>query len=68
VKVLISGSGGFIGSALAERLTSSGHRVIRLVRHEVSPGQDAVSWSPDGGEIDARGLKGIDAVVHLAVE
>lgn len=68
MKVLISGSGGFIGSALAERLTSSGHRVIRLVRREVSPGQDAVSWNPDGGEIDARGLEGIDAVVHLAGE
>jgi uncharacterized protein (TIGR01777 family) len=68
VKVLISGSGGFIGSALAERLTSSGHRVIRLVRREVSPGQDAVSWSPDDGEIDARGLEDVDAVVHLAGE
>lgn len=68
MKVLISGSGGFIGSALAERLTSSGHRVIRLVRREVSPGQDAVSWSPDDGEIDARGLEDVDAVVHLAGE
>ncbi len=68
MKVLISGSGGFIGSALAERLTSSGHRVIRLVRREVSPGRDAVSWSPDNGEIDAAQLEDVDAVVHLAGE
>lgn len=68
MKVLISGSSGFIGSALSHRLSSSGHRVIRLVRHSVGPGQDAVGWDPERGEVDAAGLEGIDGVVHLAAE
>lgn len=68
MKVLISGSSGFIGSALADCLTSSGHRVIRLVRHEVSPGQDAVAWEPKGGRIDGTALEGIEGVIHLAGE
>lgn len=68
MKVLISGSSGFIGTALADSLKSSGHRVIRLVRRPVLPGQDAVSWHPEKSKIDAWALEGIDAVVHLAGE
>jgi len=68
VKVLISGSSGFIGSALTGRLNSAGHRVIRLVRHEVSPGQDAVTWEPNRGRIDSAGLEGVESVIHLAGE
>lgn len=39
-----------------------------MVRHEVSPGQDAVSWEPNGGRIDAAALEGVEGVVHLAGE
>jgi uncharacterized protein len=68
VKVLISGSSGFIGSALVDRLTASGHQVIRLVRREVPPGQEAVRWEPSRGRIDGAALEGVEVVVHLAGE
>jgi uncharacterized protein (TIGR01777 family) len=68
VKILISGASGFIGSALAEKLISSGHRVISLTRRPVTPEQDAVSWDPREGRLDAGDLEGIEAVVHLAGE
>jgi uncharacterized protein (TIGR01777 family) len=64
--VVVSGSSGLIGSALVESLADAGHRVIRLVRRE-TPG-DTVRWDPDAGTIDAAGLEGADAVVHLAGE
>lgn len=68
MRILISGATGFIGSALAGKLTSSGHRVISLTRQPVSAGQDAVHWDPAGGRLEGRRLEGIDAVVHLAGE
>jgi uncharacterized protein len=66
VRILISGASGFIGSALADKLISSGHRVIRLTRRPVTRGQDAVSWNPQTGLLDAADLEGMEAVVHLA--
>ncbi len=64
--VLISGSTGLIGSALARSLSSSGHRVIRLTRgHQ---GHGAIAWDPVSGEIDSERLERLDAVVHLAGE
>jgi uncharacterized protein len=60
--VAVSGSSGLIGSALTALLTTGGHRVIRLVRHEPS-GSDRL-WRPDNPDSDL--LAGVDAVVHLA--
>ena len=54
-----------IGSALLPRLRADGHRVVRLVRGEPE-GSDDVRWDPEAGTIDAAGLEGVDAVVHLA--
>ena len=68
MKILVSGASGFIGSALTDKLVSSGHRVISLTRQPVSAGQDAVNWDPAGGRLEKRDLVGIDAVVHLAGE
>ena len=64
---LVSGSSGLIGSALVPFLTSGGHRVTRLVRAS-RPGNAAAHWDPATGTLDAAGLDGIDAVVHLAGE
>lgn len=64
--VVVTGSSGLIGSALVEALAGAGHRPIRLVRRSPRPGQDELQWDPDGGRIDAAGLEGVDAVVHLA--
>ena len=65
--VLVTGSSGFIGSALVGALASDGHRPIRAVRgRSVPKGVDAISWDPVAGTIDAGALEGIGGVVHLA--
>src|SRR5688572_10428537 len=66
--VAITGSSGLIGSALADRLGAGGHRVLRLVRGDGATGPDEVRWDPSAGQIDAAGLEGVGAVVHLAGE
>jgi uncharacterized protein len=65
VDVLVTGSHGLIGSALIPRLRADAQRVVRLVRGEPE-GSDDVRWDPAAGTIDAAGLDGVDAVVHLA--
>ena len=66
--ILISGSHGLIGSALTSWLTSRGHRIVRLVRPPRAPGPGEIVWDPAAGTIDAGGLEGMDAVIHLAAE
>ena len=66
--VLVTGSSGFIGSALVPFLTTAGHRVRRLVRRSPMPQRAEVRWDPAAGTIDAEGLNGLDAVVHLTGE
>jgi uncharacterized protein (TIGR01777 family) len=65
VRVAVSGSHGFIASALLPKLRAEGHDVLRLVRGEPE-GADDVQWDPMSRVIDAPRLDGIDAVVHLA--
>ena len=64
--IAITGSSGLIGTALADALRSDGHRVVPVVRGDRSG--DVVRWDPNAGTIDATGLEGLDAVVHLAGE
>ena len=66
MKIGVSGSTGLVGSALVPFLTTSGHQVVRLVRSKPNPGE--VYWSPGEGRLDASGLEGLEAVVHLAGE
>ena len=67
MNVLVSGSGGLIGSALAPALSGDGH-LVRPLRRAPQAGADATSWNPDDGSFAAGALDGIDAVVHLAGE
>src|ERR1700739_365684 len=70
MKILVTGSTGLVGSALASELKRAGHTVCRLVR----PGTSAdairgsegfdVRWDPATGELAAA--VGADAVVNLA--
>lgn len=66
MRVAITGATGFIGSQLAAFLSTGGHEVVRIGRGAVRPGVVDVSWDPHRGQLDARSLEGIDAVVHLA--
>jgi hypothetical protein len=68
MRVAVSGSAGLVGSEVAASLSAAGHEVIRLVRRTPAPGEMAVRWDPGQGEVDAAGLEGLDAVVHLAGE
>ena len=64
--VAITGSSGLVGTALHAALQERGDDVVRIVRS--NPGSGEVLWNIDAGEIDADGLDGVDAVVHLAGE
>jgi uncharacterized protein len=66
MRIAVTGSSGFIGTALCRRLEQAGHQVTRVVRGDPAPGQ--VAWDPAAGTIDASGLEGHDGVVHLAGE
>ena len=63
--VAVTGSHGLVGSALVPALVRAGHRAVRVVRGTPAEG-DELGWDPRAGVIDAAGLDGIDAVVHLA--
>jgi uncharacterized protein len=61
--IAVTGSGGLIGTALTALLTTSGHRVIRLVRR--LPGHAGERyWRPE--DPGPGLLDGVDAVIHLA--
>jgi hypothetical protein len=72
MRILVSGSTGFVGTALIEALEGQGHQIARLVRPEstqkgasVSRAQ-SVDWDPAAGLFDAESAEGADALVHLA--
>jgi len=71
MKILLTGSTGLVGTALAQELQRAGHTVCRLVR----PGTPAeavrtaqgfdVQWNPATGELGGAAV-GADAVVNLS--
>ena len=65
MQIAVTGSSGMIGSALCAALGDDGHDVVRVVRQSPAP-PGTVHWDPEGDAIDAAGLEGLDAVVHLA--
>jgi uncharacterized protein (TIGR01777 family) len=65
MRIAITGSSGMIGSALCDALRDEDHEVVPVVRTDPAP-EGTVRWDPKAGEIDAAGLEGVDAVVHLA--
>jgi len=72
MKIALTGSTGFIGSALVPLLTTQGHDVRRLVRPQsrdnaTTPGEKA-TWDPSSGMLETSALEGCDAVVHLAAD
>jgi len=68
MKILITGSTGLVGTALAQDLQRAGHTVCRLFRPDTSPGGSPgfdVNWNPATGELGGAAV-GADAVVNLA--
>ena len=68
MKILITGSTGLVGTALAQDLQRAGHTVCRLVRPGTSvvTSQDFdVNWNPVTGELGGAAV-GADAVLNLA--
>jgi len=71
MKILMTGSTGFVGTALCQDLQRSGHTVCRLVRPgtaaEKTRGADGfdVNWNPATGELGGAAV-GADAIVNLA--
>ncbi|MGH9185397.1 MAG: TIGR01777 family oxidoreductase [Acidimicrobiales bacterium] len=67
MRVAVTGSTGLIGTALVTALRGEAHDVVRVVRGEMGPTDEAtIRWDPAHGAIDEAGLEGVDAVVHLA--
>jgi uncharacterized protein len=72
MRILVSGSTGFLGTALVETLEGQNHSIARLVRpgtSEKSVGgvhAQAVAWDPVTGRFDAAGAEGADVLIHLA--
>ncbi|HEY5013534.1 MAG TPA: TIGR01777 family oxidoreductase [Acidimicrobiia bacterium] len=66
MRVLVTGSTGFIGSALVSALEQRGDKVVRLGRGGGAAG--GPTWDPKAGTISTVAFDGVDAVVHLAGE
>lgn len=64
MRVVLAGSSGLIGTALAARLRRDGDEVVRLVRRAPSAA-DERGWDPPAGRLDPGALDGADAVVNL---
>jgi uncharacterized protein (TIGR01777 family) len=66
-RVLVSGSSGFVGTALCKQLEHLGYSVLRLVR-KPSSAPDEVYWNIEQSQIQTEKINGISAVIHLAGE
>jgi len=71
-RVLVSGTSGLIGSALAPALKASGAQVVRLerstaTRTEHADEEERLTWDP-ASPLAAEVVSGFDGVIHLAGE
>jgi uncharacterized protein (TIGR01777 family) len=72
MRILVSGSTGFLGTSLVETLQGQGHAIARLVRpgsvrkEAAGANSQAIAWDPVAGQFDAAGAEGADALIHLA--
>jgi uncharacterized protein len=68
MKILITGSSGFIGSALVTSLAAQGYDILKIVRRRSPLAPNEIFWDPDLNEIDSQSIEGVDIVIHLAGE
>jgi len=68
MKLLVTGSTGFIGERVVRALREDGHTVVRLVRSRPQAGSSDGFWDPAAGVVEVGGLEGVEGAVHLAGE
>ncbi len=69
MRILLTGSSGFVGKALSTFLQKNGHEVFRLVRDKTARSDShSFFWDPKKEEIDPSALQNIGAVINLAGE
>ncbi|MCC6127632.1 MAG: TIGR01777 family protein [Chlamydiae bacterium] len=68
MRILLTGSSGFIGKALSSFLQGRGYEVFRLVRNKTDSDSYSFFWDPEKGEIDPLSVEKMDVVINLAGE
>ncbi|MBI4403441.1 MAG: TIGR01777 family protein [Deltaproteobacteria bacterium] len=68
MKIAVSGSTGFIGSALTTRLLQLGHEVLPIIRDRVATNHTAIGWLYEDQYIEKEKFQSIEMVIHLAGE
>jgi uncharacterized protein (TIGR01777 family) len=66
MKVLISGAGGLVGTAVADALRMDGHTVGQFVRPGGTARAGDVRWDPASGTVDLAAMEGADTVICLS--
>jgi uncharacterized protein (TIGR01777 family) len=68
MRILVSGSSGFVGSALVHALPQQGHSIVRLRSGAANFSQpETIAWQADV-PIAPEKVSGFDAAIHLAGE
>ncbi|MDH5719594.1 MAG: TIGR01777 family oxidoreductase [Spirochaetia bacterium] len=74
MKILITGASGFIGRALAEKLSADKYSLVFISRNaertkqKLSLKGDYFSWSYKEKDFPVKALEGVDTVIHLMGE
>ena len=58
MSVVVTGSSGFLGSALVPFVAKRGHAVTRLIRS--GPHESEIHWDPVAGRVDGAALEGME--------
>ncbi|WP_125613558.1 NAD-dependent epimerase/dehydratase family protein [Specibacter cremeus] len=67
-RVLVTGTSGLLGGAVAQLLADAGYGVRTLQRRPVDSGWESVQGSVADPDAVARAVDGVDAVIHLAAK
>lgn len=67
-RVLVTGTSGLLGRAVAQLLFDRGYSVVTLQRRAVDAPWDSLQGSVADPDVAARAVHGVDAIVHLAAK
>ena len=66
MRILITGSSGFIGSHLIPYLQSQGNEIVRLVRSKNKIAGSSEFWDPLKEYLEVKSIENFQVVIHLA--